>query len=118
MVDTFLGCSPFTEATNSLSARLKQTYGEDNVVLVTKNKEGVSSDEVSLFDVSFLLGSSGFNELSGSFFSSLSARLKQTYGEDNVVLVTKNKEGSFKIQGDINHYAAIFFVGCLIVWFD
>jgi hypothetical protein len=136
----------------------------------------VSSDEVSLFDVSFLLGSSSFNELSGSLFSN---------GEDNVVLVTKNKEGSFKIQGDIsklkkgfkvkvtghvkgigddatmedntpqqlaidlksflpegeqprkvstigetvggfcddvvcayfiNHYAAIFFVGCLIVW--
>jgi hypothetical protein len=31
----------------------------------------VSSDEASLFVVSFLLGSSGFNELSGSLFSSV-----------------------------------------------
>jgi hypothetical protein len=29
-----------TEATNRLSARLKSKYGEDSVVLVTKNKDG------------------------------------------------------------------------------
>ncbi|CAC9988867.1 hypothetical protein, partial [uncultured Gammaproteobacteria bacterium] len=32
----------------------------------------------------------------------LSARLKSKYGEDSVVLVTKNKDGSFETQGDIN----------------
>jgi hypothetical protein len=32
----------------------------------------------------------------------LSARLKSKYGEDSVVLVTKNKDGSFATQGDIN----------------
>jgi hypothetical protein len=30
----------------------------------------------------------------------LSTRLKSKYGEDSVALVTKNKDGSFVIQGD------------------
>jgi hypothetical protein len=30
-----------TEATNRLSARLKSKYGEDSVVLVTKNKDSL-----------------------------------------------------------------------------
>jgi hypothetical protein len=33
----------------------------------------------------------------------LSTRLKSKYGEDSVVLVTKNKDGSLAIQGDTSN---------------
>jgi hypothetical protein len=56
----------------------------------------VSSDEVSLFDVSFLLGSSGFNELSGS--------LEAPQKPQNKPLIKPNNQTPNKKDGSVVIY--------------